>query len=259
MFTRSLWNSFSGTTTFPKLNNDIEVDVAIVGGGITEISTAQLLVAAGFSVAVLETRKVSGGTTSHSTGNLYSNIDQVLSSLRSKYSYEIIRKVISSRNGAIDLIERNVKNFQIDCDFQRVPFYLFSANEENSNKIDKELETSREAGIKMEVAAKAEIPLEMTRGVKVDNQAQFNPMRYVQDLAHAIESDSCRIYENTRVEDLDEGDDHVKVRTSGGKVTAKYAVHATHTPIGVKMMFHTVLGALSGIWGGCQARLGNLS
>ena len=74
MFTKSLWNSFAGNTDFPKLEKDIQVDVAIVGGGITGITTAQLLSQSGLKVAVLEARKVGGGTTSHSTGNLYYTI-----------------------------------------------------------------------------------------------------------------------------------------------------------------------------------------
>lgn len=242
MFTQSLWNSFSGTTNFPSLTNDIKVDVAIVGGGITGISTAQLLAEAGFSVAVLEARKVGGGTTSHSTGNLYYNIDQVLSSLQSKYNNEIIRRVAGSRNSAVQLIEDNVNKFQIDCDFKRVPSFLYSSNEENAAKVDQEYETALEAGVKMENASSEEIPFKMTRGVKVSGQAQFNSMRYVQGLANAIENDSCRIYENTRVSSFEENDDGVILKTTGGTVTAKYAVHATHTPKGVKVTFHTVLG-----------------
>ncbi|HET7361002.1 MAG TPA: FAD-dependent oxidoreductase, partial [Salinimicrobium sp.] len=117
MFTHSLWNSFPDPTNFPTLTRNIEVDVAIIGGGITGISTAQLLSEAGLNVAVLEARKVGGGTTSHSTGNLYFTIDQVLSSLKSKYSTEVVQKVANSRIEAMKLIENNVERFKIDCDY----------------------------------------------------------------------------------------------------------------------------------------------
>lgn len=242
MFTQSLWNSFSGTTDFPTLGNNLQVDVAIVGGGITGITTAQLLSEAGFSVAVLEARKVGGGTTSHSTGNLYYTIDQVLSSLQSKYDNEIIRKVVTSRHEAIGLIEDNVNRFSIDCDFKRVPWYLYSSNSENSQKIEQELKTALDAGVEMTEATPQEVPFNMTRGVRVGGQAYFNAMRYVQELAKAVEADNCRIFENTRVLDIEEKDEGVKVSTTAGTVRAKYAVHATHTPKGVRVMFHTVLG-----------------
>ncbi len=242
MFTQSLWNSFSGSTNFPVLKNDLEVDVAIIGGGITGISTAHLLSEAGFSVAVIEERKVGGGTTSHSTGNLYFTIDQTLSSLQSKYNNEIIRKVAASRHSAIELIEENIRRYNIDCDFQRVPWFLYAANEENTEKINKEFETAKEAGVKMILAEDKEIPFPITRGVKVDGQAQFNSMRYVQGLANAIEATSCQIFENTRVTEIEEHDETVDLKTTAGTVSAKYAVHATHTPKGKKIEFHTVLG-----------------
>lgn len=242
MFTQSLWNSFSGTTNFPQLDKDIRVDVAIVGGGITGITTAQLLTEAGFSVAVLEAHKVGGGTTAHSTGNLYYNIDQTLSSLQSTYDNEVVRRVASSRNKAIALIEENVKRFEIDCDYKKVPSFLYAANEENAARIDKEYETAQEAGVKMTIASKDEFPFPMTRGVKVEGQAQFNSMRYVQGLASSIVKESCKLFENTRVKEIEENGDQIKVRTTGGTVTARYAVHATHTPKGIKVMFHPVLG-----------------
>lgn len=242
MFTKSLWNSFPGTTNFPVLNKDIEVDVAIIGGGITGITTAQLLSEAGFSVAVLEARKVAGGTTSHSTGNLYFTIDEILSSLQTKYDNEIIRKVISSRHEAINLIASNVERFQIDCDFKRVPWYLYAANEENSDKIDKELKTALEAEVKMEKALPEEIPFKTTKGVKVGGQAQFNSRRYVQGLANTIEGATCNIYEDTRVMGINEKNEKVHIKTTRFKVLAKYAVHATHTPKGKQIPFHTVLG-----------------
>lgn len=257
MFTQSLWNSFSGTTNFPTLDKDINVDVAIVGGGITGISTAQLLSKAGFSVAVIEARKVGGGTTSHSTGNLYFTIDQVLSSLQSKYNNEIIRRVAASRHRAIEMIEENVRKYNIDCDFQRVPWYLYSANEENTEKINKEYEVARDAGVKMEYANDGEIPFSMTRGVKVDGQAQFNSMKYVQELASSIQSDSCQIFENTRALEFEESDEGVELQTTGGKVSAKYAVHATHTPKGIKVMFHTVLGPYREYGVAAKLRSGN--
>lgn len=242
MFTQSIWNSFSGSTDFPALENDINVDVAIIGGGITGITTAQLLSEAGLKVAVLESRKVGGGTTSHSTGNLYFTIDQVLASLKSKYDTEVVQKVAASRSEAVELIAKNVNRFQIDCDFKRVPWYFFSSNEENSNKIEKEYETALDAGIKMEMAPEGEIPVKSIKAVKVGNQAQFNPMRYVQGLAKAVENENCRIFENTRVTKIEEDDKKVTLQTTGGTVTANFALHATHTPKGIRLAFHTVLG-----------------
>lgn len=242
MFTKSIWHSFSAPTSFPRLQQDLEVDVAIIGGGITGITAAQLLSEAGLNVVVLEARKVGGGTTAHSTGNLYFTIDQVLSSLQSKYDNKVIRDVVSSRQEALDLIGRNIEKFSIDCDFQRVPWILYSESSKHTDKIDQELDTAKEAGVVMEPAEKTDIPFHVERGVRVGGQAQFNPLRYVQGLATALESSRCRIYENTRVTQIEEQDSGVILKTLNHTIKAKNCIEATHTPKGVEVQFHTVLG-----------------
>lgn len=113
---KSIWDTFAEVTDFPKLEENLHIDVAIIGGGITGITTAQLLKEKGCSVCVLETRKIGKGSTADSTGNLYTTIDHGLRFIKSKYGAKEAQKVIRSRKIAMDLIERNVRSFQLDCD-----------------------------------------------------------------------------------------------------------------------------------------------
>ena len=70
MDTTSLWEAISTrSSSYPELANDIEVDVAIIGGGITGITAASHLIKAGKKVAILEAGKIGGVTTGYSTGN----------------------------------------------------------------------------------------------------------------------------------------------------------------------------------------------
>ena len=54
----SLWIDSVQIKNFAKLGKDIDVDVCIIGGGITGISTAYLLSKAGLKVCVLEKDKI---------------------------------------------------------------------------------------------------------------------------------------------------------------------------------------------------------
>ena len=54
----SLWIDSVQIKNFAKLDKDIDVDVCIIGGGITGISTAYLLSKAGLKVCVLEKDKI---------------------------------------------------------------------------------------------------------------------------------------------------------------------------------------------------------
>ena len=63
---------------YSSLQENWNVDVAIVGGGVTGITAGYLLAKAGKSVAVLEAWEVGGGTTGFSTGNLYAIVGEML-------------------------------------------------------------------------------------------------------------------------------------------------------------------------------------
>lgn len=54
----SLWIDSVQIKNFAKLDKDIDVDVCIIGGGITGISTAYLLSKAGLKVCILEKDKI---------------------------------------------------------------------------------------------------------------------------------------------------------------------------------------------------------
>jgi Rieske Fe-S protein len=69
----SYWVATAPETTFPPYRGgDLEVDVAVLGGGITGLMTAALLTQAGASVAVLEADRVARGVTGYTTARVTS-------------------------------------------------------------------------------------------------------------------------------------------------------------------------------------------
>lgn len=240
MFTKSLWNAYSGDTSFPQLRGNIEVDVAVIGGGITGITTAQLLKEQGLQVAVLEARKVGRGTTAHSTGNLYEITDQLLSPLYSKYDIGIIKKVLQARRESVNFIAENIKHYNIDCDFTRQPMFIFE--DEGGDHIDKERKIAEEGGLMFSEIRQENFPFELGRGIKLNDQAYFNPLLYIQALAREINGGNCQIYENTDITEIDEEEERVVLSSGTAEITAKNVIHATHTPKGVRIQYHTVLG-----------------
>lgn len=241
MWTKSLWNAFSDTTDFPKLQEDVVTDVAIIGGGITGISTGRLLSAQGKKVVIVEERKVGGGTSSHSTGNLYVTVDRMLTSLRRQYDQDTVKRVVAARKAALDAIEQTVSQYSLDCDFRRCRWILYAADEQYQKKIEKEYLVGKEAGVDVTKVRAAEVPVSVSAAIAIPGQAQFNPMRYVQGLAKAIYGEHCLIYENTRATKIKEKKDCCEIHTTGGRIKAKYIIHATHTPKGI-MLVQTLLG-----------------
>lgn len=235
----SVWKTASEQPSFPALNGPLTVDVAIVGGGISGLTAAYLLSKGGKKVAVLEARSIGEGSTGYSTGNLYSTIGgEGLHSVKSKWNESKLREVVESRASAVGLIEETIKKFGIDCGFQRVPWCLFTEDEKGKSYIEKEKEAMEKAGLA--TSSDIPFPIPVNYGVRIDNQAQFNPLQYVKSLAKNIQSDNCLIFENTQVTNVHEGE-KCTVETIGGNVEASQVVMTTHTPKGLYLV-HTSLG-----------------
>src|SRR5688500_11546703 len=89
---------------FPRLDHDLEVAVALIGGGVTGLTTALLLAEAGKRVALLEGRHVAAGVSGHTTAHLTEAIDTRYHELERKFGSEGARLVRESSRAAIETI-----------------------------------------------------------------------------------------------------------------------------------------------------------
>lgn len=241
-YTQAIWSAQANPRRYPQLSSDLSVDVAIVGAGITGITAATLLAKAGKRVAVLEASEVGKGTTGSSTGNLYAPVGTGLNLIASKHNENALEEVVASRKGAIEVIEHWINALNIDCEFEHVPWHLFTTREDQTQDswVQKEFEAAQKAGLTAQNAPAPGFPFNNISNIAtVVGQAQFNPLKYVQGLAAALPSGHCQIFENTKVIKVDD-DEPCTVHTLQGKIQAKQVIMATHSPKGIYAV-HTAM------------------
>lgn len=235
-----VWRLQSDPPGFPCADRDMHADIAIIGGGITGITLAYHLRQSGAKVVVLEARKVGKGTTGQSTGNLYIPVEYSFQELRKKYEIDTLQKVFQSRREALNLIEQIAGEFTIDCDFGKKSMYLFESG--NSISLGKEAAIARELKLNLSSIEFPGFPLPYDSGIEFPDQAQFNPLTYVETLARRIQGEGCEIFEDSRVFKIEEKDGAIFLHTKKSVVQARQVVHATHTPIDLQIQYHTALG-----------------
>lgn len=236
MNTESLWKAITpDLKAYPPLSNSIHIDVVIIGGGITGVTTAYQLIKEGKSVALLEAGKIGDSTTGYSTGNLYVPVEKSYGSLSSSFNEDQIHKIINSRQNAIDYIEKTVNENNIQCDFLRRPSYHYTNDENNIESLEKEVKILKNAGIAIEYYSEQVLPFKMKKATVMPNNGKFNPLAYVKSLAEIFVNKGGKIFENSPAISVKEEDEQFVVLTAKGSITAKYLVMATHVPKGISL------------------------
>ncbi|HEY1227488.1 MAG TPA: FAD-dependent oxidoreductase, partial [Ramlibacter sp.] len=161
--------------------------------------------------------------------------DLGLHTLEEQHGLETMRRVVESRSAAVDLIEATVARMNLDCGFQRLPWHLIALDADRVGEVEKEALAAMRARLHADLRDDAPLPLDAAlKTLVVEDQAQFQPLAYVRQLAQGIGSENCLIFENTRVTAID--DDPPVVHTAHGKVQCQQIVLATHTPIGIHLV-----------------------
>jgi glycine/D-amino acid oxidase-like deaminating enzyme/nitrite reductase/ring-hydroxylating ferredoxin subunit len=221
--------------TFAPLDRDIDVDVVVVGGGLTGVTTAYLLRSEGLRVALIERDRVAAADTGHTTAHLTYVTDYRLSELVEHFGEEAAKAFWNAGAAAIDQIERIIAETGAECDFRRVPGYLHEpvsiagakARGKELESLKKDAALARSLGFDAEFVA--EIPLIERAGVHFSNQAKFHPRKYLKALLRAIPGNGSYVFEHTAFESVE--DEPFAVIANGKRIRCDYLVLATHNPL----------------------------
>ena len=235
----SFWRATYDMPDTPPLQENLQVDVCIVGAGMVGLSIAYLLTKAGKTVVVLDDGPVVGGMSSATTAHLTCVLDERYFDLERLHGAEGARLAAESHMTAINRIETIVNSEQIDCDFERLNGYLFLAPGEDGEMLVREMAAAQRAGIDAALVSNPPKPsLETGRCLLFPNQAQFHPLKYSAGLARAIQRDGGRLFTMTHADRI-EGGAPAQVEAGGHVVSAGAVVVATLSPVIKAGAIHT--------------------
>jgi glycine/D-amino acid oxidase-like deaminating enzyme/nitrite reductase/ring-hydroxylating ferredoxin subunit len=225
------WADSASLPTSPKLDRDLTVDVVVVGGGVTGLTTAYLLATSGQSVAVIDRDRCAQIDTGHTTAHLTAVTDTRLSELSRSFGKTHAQAVWDAGLAAISEIDTIIREHDIACDFEWVSGYLHApggrADRDEIDAFQEEARLATEMGFDAEPVA--DVPFVRGPGVHFDNQARFHPRKYLAGVVAAIRESGGQIFEHTQAEEF--RDDPRGVKANGHWITAGDVVIATHNPL----------------------------
>ena len=152
----SFWNENINNIDYPKLKQKIEVEVCIIGGGLTGISTAYYLTNKGFNVVILEKDKICNSTTGGSTGKITSLHGLIYKYLKDSNNREFAKKYFEANEEAKENIKKIINKENIDCDLEIKNSYVYTESENNLSKIKDEIKALKSLEIPSEFVNKIE-------------------------------------------------------------------------------------------------------
>ena len=229
-YLKSYWIASTPGTNYPTLNEDIKVDVAIIGGGIVGITAGYLLKKAGTKIAIIEASHIVQGTTGFTTAKITSQHHLVYDKIIASMGMNIAKQYADANEGSIGFIEDTANKLNIDCDFQRLPAYMYTKEQKYIKEIEKEAEAALKLGIKVKCIDKLPINLDIKSALIFENQAQFHPRKYLLPLAKTIPGDGSHIFENTEAVEIEKGNLITIITDKGKKILASKVIIASHFP-----------------------------
>jgi len=216
---------------YSSLSEDLDLDVAIMGAGISAALTAWYLRNTGLKVAVFDRRHVGMGSTAASTAFLQYEIDTPLTKL-SNYvgennavkSYELCRKAIYDIAGIC-------KSLKPKFDFHLVPSLQYASFKNHTEKLQEEYQLRKKHGFKVDWLEKADIKntfgFEAPGAILSEDGGEVDAYLLTHALLKDFQAKGNKVYNNTQISQVENTKQGVVLQTHGGlKIKARKLVIA---------------------------------
>jgi glycine/D-amino acid oxidase-like deaminating enzyme len=204
-------------------------DVIVVGAGIVGLTVADVLLARGRSVTVLERTKVGDGTSGRSTGKATALHGARYHQLLADHGVAMARRYADAQAAGLDHIAGNAET--ASSWFQRSPAITYATTEEGRTQLEAELKALDQAGVEARLDEVAALPFATTGALVLDDQGRLDPRGYLDLLAARVAAHpKGSLREKTPVRAVEVGG-HPAVELDSASLQAAHVVLATLLPI----------------------------
>lgn len=228
--TRSVWRDSVHFPTFKPLEEDIQTETAIVGGGISGIAAAYLLAKEGMKVALIEAAQLCSGTTGYTTAKVTAQHGLIYNELIGHFGVEKAKLYYQANREALDWIGRIVREQDVRCGFQKRLALVYATSARKAEEIEKEAEAYRKLGIPGSLSDSIGLPLQVKRALTMPEQAQFHPLMFLHFLISELVKMDVPIYEQTLAVNIEEEPSCVVHTEKGPRIHCREVLICSHFP-----------------------------
>ena len=189
---------------FKSLDQDIECEIAIIGGGFTGLSSAIELAEAGLSVCVFEKEYIGFGASGRNGGHISQGWSTDFSKIKKNINEKFHKMAWDAGIEAVDIVKARIKKYKINCDLKMGYIYAALHKRHLSELYEMKDEWSNNGykGLKfLEDTASINDYVKTDRyvgGIFDKGSGHLHPMKYLHGLAEVAKGLGVKIFENTK-------------------------------------------------------------
>ncbi len=213
------------------LISDVDADVCIVGGGLAGLSAAIDLRKRGFTVAVLEAKRIGWGASGRNGGQVIAGLACDIDVIEKQLGAEAAKRVWNMTIEAIDLIHERRRNYKIHCDWQ-AGYVGGAVNAKKARELRESVDFMRmRYGYEQTFVDAKDVRswIDSPRFVALAHDAlsgHLHPLKYTLGIARAAVSEGADVFENTAANAISKTNNGYLVHTREGVVRSKFVLLA---------------------------------
>lgn len=217
--------------SYPSLKEDMEIEFAIIGGGLVGITLAYLLRNMGKRVAIFEANQIGMGTSLRTTAKITLQHGLIYDKLMHTKTPGKAKQYADANKAAIEFIKDTVSKEKIECDLVSASSFIYTQDTQYVKAIQNEAETCKRLGIGVNYTEQIPLDMAIKAALEWEGAALFNPKKYISSLAEKFIEAGGTIYEETPIIHLKPGEVSVLETDKGCHVSARRIAITSHYPM----------------------------
>jgi glycine/D-amino acid oxidase-like deaminating enzyme len=217
----------------PPLNGDARADIAVVGGGITGLSTALHAAEAGARVILLEAEEPGFGASGRNGGQVNPGLKLDPDKVERDFGVDLGRRMNAMSGAAPDLVFDLIRRHAIPCEARQNGTLRAAVRPKHAAAIRTTFEQLEGRGAPVEFLERAAVAAATGTGrylaAMLDRRGgDLNPLSFARGLAGAAIAAGAAVHGGTRVSAVQRSGSVWRLDTAAGSVSADHLVLATN-------------------------------
>jgi glycine/D-amino acid oxidase-like deaminating enzyme len=243
----SWWQQQYPSPGFAPLDRDDDVDVVVVGGGVSGCSTAWHLARAGARVKLLEAREVASGASGRNGGFLLAGMAHRPVALAALVGEQRAAELYDLTARGRERVYEVAESIGAGGFARRTGSLRLAVDQDELDELDQEAALLEAADVRVERLGIDDLPASLPSGhflggLRFGDDGQLMPAGWVRSLGGAAADEGATIHERSPVEAIEDDADGVVVRTAAG-----HQVRAQHVVVATEAWLSGLLEELAGI------------